>query len=213
MQKPALSLHSILEALGLDSACIPLLKETASYHRMIQSTTPEEVFQAIRSIGETLNLQPEADQLAEDLEERINIIIHKLKFIPEEHKPNVLCLHDVSPVAMAQNEYLSRLISIAGGIDYLNWDKDAFNPDILLLIADKPVSELLSELPNTLATGYWEKTHAVKNNNIYVVHDARYLRQPGALIADDIEILAEIINPQYFIFGRNEDVWMPFSLH
>lgn len=211
MQKPALSVHSILEALGLDSACTPLLKETETYRQLTGSTTPEEVVQAIRSIGETLNLQPKANQLAEDLEERINIIIHKLKFIPEEHKPRIASLHDVSPMAMAENEYLNRLISIAGGTAYLSWDKDNFNPDILLLIPDKPVSELLNELPNALATKHWENTNALKNNNIYVIHDTRYLRQPGARIADDTEILAEIINPRYFVFGRDEDVWMPFS--
>lgn len=212
MQKPALSLHSILEALGLDSACIPLLKETTAYSQMTQAVAPEEVYQAIRSIGETLNLQSEANQLAEDLEERVNIIIHKLKFIPEEHKPKVLCLADVSPMIMVQNEYLSQLISVAGGVNYLNWDKENFNPEILLLIHDKPISELLNELPNALSTSFWENTSAIKNNNIYLIHDTRYLRQPGALIADDTEILAEIINPQYFIFGRNEDAWMPFSL-
>lgn len=212
MQEPALSVHSILEALGLDSACMPLLKETETYHQLTtQSTKPEEVFQAIRSIGKTLNIQSEANQLVEDLEERINIIIHKLKFIPEEHRPKVASLHDVSPMATAENEYLSGLISIAGGFAYSNWDPKNFNPDIILLIPDKPISELINELPNALGTSFWGNTNAVKNNNIYVIHDSRYLRQPGAQLADDTEILAEIINPKYFVFGRDKDVWMPFS--
>lgn len=212
MQKPRLSLHSVLEALDLDSACIPLLEKTEVYTQVIQSKTPEEVYAAIRIIGQALDVRERADQLAEHLEERINIIVHKLKFIPKEQRPSVLCLRELSPAIRADREYLDRLVDLAGGISYADRDPESVNPDILILINDRPVSQLLSELPHTLTTGHWADTPAVKNGNIYLVYDGRYLRQPGARTADDMEILAEIINPKYFIFGRDADAWMPFSL-
>ncbi len=212
MQNPLLSLHSILEALGLDSACIPLLEQTQGYEDLIQANSPVSVYAAIRTIGNTLNTKPQADQLAEDLEERINIITHKLKFIADAHKPKVLCLDAVSPMVVAYNPYIDNLVRVAGGINYFDADLDVLNPDILIINSDTAIPQLLSELPNALATREWTQTNAVRNDNIYVIHDGYHLRQPGANIADDAEILAEIINPQYFIFGRNEDVWMKFSL-
>ncbi|WP_353184912.1 hypothetical protein [Parapedobacter lycopersici] len=213
MQKARLSLHSILEALTLDQACISLLEETAKYDQLMDATTPEEVYTAIRTVGKVLEAGDAADHLAEGLEERINIIRHKLKFIPREQRPTVLCLQEISPVMLAQGAYLDGLIDIAGGVSYTNWDQDHFNPDIVVLINNRPVPDLLNELPTALATRYWADTNAVKQNNIYLVHHSQYLRQPGAGIADDAEILAEIINPLYFIFGRDADVWMPFRLN
>ena len=212
MQNPLLSLHSILEALDLDTACMPLLEQTEEYDDLTQAKSPEAVYAAIRTIGNALNVRIQANQLAEDLEERINIITHKLKFIADEHKPKVLCLNAVSPMEIAHNEYLDNLVRIAGGINFFDTENEALNPDILIINANIAIPQLLSELPNALSTREWSQTNAVSNDNIYVVHDGRYLRQPSTNIADDIEILAEIINPQYFIFGRNEDVWMKFSL-
>lgn len=213
MQKARLSLQSILDALDLDKACIPLLEETAAYDEIIRAETPQTVLTAIQTIGKVLNISAAANELAAHLEERLNIIRHKLKFIPHEQRPNVLCVREVSPTILAHDAYLDNLIDIAGGIAYTDWDKGPFNPDILVLITDRPVPELLNELPATLATRHWADTNALKNNNIYLVHDSHYLRQPGARIADDTEILAEIINPQYFIFGRDADAWMPFQLN
>ena len=51
----------------------------------------------------------------------------------------------------------------------------------------------------------------MKNGEVYIVHHPDHLKQPGALIADDIEILAEILYSGQFIFGRDEDAWMRFG--
>lgn len=213
MQTPLLSLQSILEVLHLDTACISLLAQTEGYDSLINARNPEAVYAAIRTIGDTLNVQIRANQLAEDLEERINIITHKLKFIADDSKPTVLCVNTISPVSATHNEYLDNIIRIAGGINYFDSEKEVLNPDILIIQTKVAIPQLLSELPDTLSTQKWSQTNAVSNDNIYVVHDDRYLHRPGADIADDIEILAEIINPKHFIFGRNKDVWMKFSIN
>lgn len=209
MQRPLLSLHSILEALELDAACLSLLEQTLEYQDFIHSDTPEAIYKAIRTIGSILNAQPQADQLAENLEERINIISHKLKFIADENKPKVIFFRDASPISIAEDGYLANLIRIAGGIHQTEVLTEESNPDLLIIFNEKPISQLLTELPQALST--WSQTPAVTNNHIYIIHHDGYLRQPGALIADDAEILAEIFYPKYFVFGRDEDVWMKFE--
>ena len=208
MQRPFFSSRSVLEALELDTACISLLEQTPEYQQLIHADTPEAIYTAIRTIGSILNVQEQADQLVEDLEERLNIITHKLKFIAEESRPKVAFLQDVSPQSVEPTGYLANLTRLAGGIPQTEALTDGSNPDILVIFSEQPVSALLAGLPQVLSA--WSHTPAVANNRIYICYHNGYLRQPGARIADDAEILAEIIYPNYFVFGRDADVWMKF---
>lgn len=209
MQRPLLSLHSVLEALEIDAACISLLEHTSEYHDFIHADTPESIYRAIRTIGSILDTPQRADQLAENLEERINIISHKLKFIAEENKPKIAFFREVSPAVTTDDGYLANLIRIAGGIYQTGVSTEESNPDLLIVFNEKPISQLLTGLPQALSI--WSQTRAVANNRIYIIHHPDYLRQPSARVADDIEILAEIFYPKYFVFGRDEDVWMKFE--
>lgn len=211
MQSSHLSLQTVLEALDLDAACLPLLEQADEYHSLLSASSPETVYNTIRSIGRLLNVQQQANQLVENLEERINIIIHKLKFIANDNRPKVLCLTDVSPMADAHSHYLDGLVRIAGGVIDTNTTTSKWDPDILIIISEKPIPTLLDELPAAFSTGGWPQTKAIANSQIYIVHNPKYLRQPSAYLADDAEILAEIIQPKYFIFGRDEDAWMKFE--
>jgi len=213
MQKPGLSLHSVLEALELEPTGISVLEQAEVYQQLVQSTTPEEIYAAIRTVGQLVDADEKANQLADGLEERINIIIHKLKFIPKEQRPTVACLQDISTATNINEQYLASLIDIAGGVSLVGGEAYATeNPDILLVIDDLPVPQLLAELAYLLTSDNWTEINAVKSGQVYVVHDARYLRRPSALVAEDVEILAEIINPKHFIFGREADAWMRFNL-
>lgn len=212
MQHPQLSLQSVLDALDLDAACMPLLEEARLPDPGSEGYTPETIYTAIRAIGNLLDAPRQAGQLAEDLEERINIVTHKLKFITEENKPRVLLLNDTDMLAAGTAGYLSRLVYLAGGIfhTYSATDTDQ-KPDILIIINDRPMPQLLAGLPEMLAKPQWAAAPAVVNNRIYIIHNRNHLRQPGAGIADDTEVLAEIIHPKQFIFGRDQDVWMKFD--
>ena len=205
-----LSLNSILTALDLDTACLPLLAEAPGHDTLLHAHTPDAIYAAIRDIGHTLQVEAKANQLADDLEERINIVSHKLKFISDENKPRVLFLADVAPIRLVDNAYLAAIARVAGGIPVSTPTEGAVI-DTLVIISEKPVQQLLAALPNWLAMPEWAETEAVKQGNIYLIHHPDHLQQPGALVADDIEILAEIFYPKQFIFGRDEDAWMKFE--
>lgn len=210
MRSTPLSLHSILTALDLDAACLPLLAEAPGHDVLLRAHTPDAVYAAIRDIGHTLQATPQADQLAEDLEERINIIAHKLKFIADESKPQVLFLADVSPVRLIDNAYLETVSRVAGGIP-IGALTERGAADVIVIVSEKPAQQLLAALPSLFTMPEWAHTPAAKQGNVYLIHHPDHLRQPGALIADDIEILAEIFHPKQFIFGRDEDAWMKFE--
>src|SRR5690606_28678947 len=98
MRSTPLSFHSILTALELDAACLPLLEQSPARDELLYAHTPDAIYTAIHTIGDILNAQQKANQLVESLEERINIVSHKLKFITDENKPHVLLLADISPL-------------------------------------------------------------------------------------------------------------------
>lgn len=145
-------------------------------------------------------------------EERIAIITHKLKFIPDEHRIKVAYVRQTNPLNFIQDEYLDQVIRVAGGIPQSDPSDANFAPEALIVISNKDVGTILSELPTELATSIWPDTSAVKNNNIFIVYHPEHLQTPGKSSADDVEIMAEIINPGYFIYGRNEDAWLQFDL-
>lgn len=209
MRSTPLSFHSILTALELDAACLPLLEQSPARDELLYAHTPNAIYTAIHTIGDILNAQQTANQLVEGLEERINIVTHKLKFITDENKPHVLFLADVSPLQVAHNAYLENITRVSGGIPTNALGETAVVDVIVVVSAD--ISRILTGLPGLLTTSELAQTAAVKNGNVYIIHHPDHLRQPGALIADDIEILAEILHQKQFFFGRDEDAWMKFE--
>lgn len=211
MQEPDFPLASILATLGLDETSLPLLQNSPEYPAIRQAQTPNDIYDAIRQIGSLTGAREPAEQLVEPLEERTNIIAHKLKFIAPEQRPSVLCLQHVSPAAIAQNGYLDALVRLAGGIPFAAVQDGAFQPDILVILSDEPLPALFGELPALLASSTWETTPAVAKNKVFIIQDPEALRHPGLRVADDAEILAEIISPKYFVFGQEGTSWIRFE--
>lgn len=145
-------------------------------------------------------------ELTEELQERVDLIKHKLKFI--EQKPAVACITQLSPLTLADNDQVE-LLTIAGGEAAI---LDA-NPDILIVMPagftmEQTVKEIgiLIQLPN------FADLKAVKNNRLYIADGTQDITtNPETMIAQ-LENLAEMINPKQFIFGNEGGAWMKFSL-
>jgi iron complex transport system substrate-binding protein len=89
-----------------------------------------------------LNVEAEGEQLVEDLNERVDIIRHKLKFM--ENKPTVACIEWLEPMMVSGN-WIPELVSIAGGTPilaqagkhspYVSWESiRESDPEIILLM-------------------------------------------------------------------------------
>lgn len=153
-----------------------------------------------------------APEAAELIAERIALIVHKLKFIPDSQRTKVSYLKEIAPVTFQQDDYVDQAIRLAGGIPQTDPQAPDFSPEVLILISDQSIGTLLSALPTLLSSNFWPETLAVQNNQVFLVHHPDFLRKPKVHPADDVEILAEIIQPGYFVYGRNEDAWMAFDL-
>lgn len=187
----------------------------------LQPNSLDDIFNDISTVAKALNVQDAGNTLLEELQQRVDLIRHKLKFL--ENKPTVACIEWLEPLMLSGN-WVPELVSIAGGIamlaepgkhsPYVNWDDVRLqNPDILILMpCGFAIERTLKEINILLQLPGFTDLKAVKNNRVFVADGNQYFNRPGPRIVDAVEILAEIINPKQFVFGYEGDGWIKFDL-
>ena len=202
-------LRSLLKALDLDEACEQLLEITET-SKIEQLTDVQQVYELISHIGQLFDVSAKAEEIRESLAERINIIIHKLKFIAEDQRPRVALLRNGNE--LVRDNYLYTLVKTAGGRIYEpNTADNEASADLLIFLAEG-MYQLLGELPVIVDQPIWKESDAIKKNKVFLIESNNHLQGNLLQIADDIELLAEIIYPQYFVYGENGESWMKFEL-
>lgn len=148
--------------------------------------------------------------LPEELQERVDLIRHKLKFI--EQKPTVACIKQIAPLVLAGNS-LTELVNIAGGALITSGTLQEQNPDIvIMMLSGSTIEETMKQVDILLRLPGFMDIKAVKNNRFYIVDNSQYRLDTDEHKVEFIEALAELINPKQFIFGYEGKEWMKFSL-
>ncbi|MGN0002773.1 MAG: ABC transporter substrate-binding protein [Sphingobacterium composti] len=143
---------------------------------------------------------------AEYLEEEIDIIIHKLKFLTEESLPKAIIVDQNRDFQPMDSEILAEKINIAGGRFISSLDQ---NPDcIVILQRSENLYGQLSELLNNIEI---INTSAFQNNNLFIIQEASF-NQSDDNYLKDTEILAEIFQPKYFFYGHDGSAWVKFEI-
>jgi len=183
--------------------------------------TLSDILADIKMVAEKLDVADRGEALLNDLEERRDLIRHKLKFV--ENKPKVACIEWIEPLMIAGN-WTPELIEIAGGVPVLatngvhspyitSEDLVKANPDIIVVsVCGFSIERTLQEIGLLMQVPGWNELEAVKNNKFYIADGNHYFNRSGPRIIDTIEILAEIINPKQFIFGYEGKGWVKFDL-
>ncbi|WP_342647129.1 cobalamin-binding protein [Mucilaginibacter sp. CSA2-8R] len=187
----------------------------------LQPNSLNGILDNIREVAIALNVVNVGDELLEELQERIDIIQHKLRFI--EKKPAVACIEWLEPL-MTSGNWVPELVTIAGGTPvlsqagkhspYINWDDlREQDPEIIVVMAcGFSVERTLKEISTLLQLPGFADLQAIKNQRFYIADGNQYFNRPGPRIVDSIEILAEIINPKQFIFGYEGEGWIKFEV-
>lgn len=187
----------------------------------LQPNSLDDIFTDIKTVADALNVQEDGECLLDDLNERVDIIRHKLKFM--ENKPTVACVEWLEPLMISGN-WIPELVQIAGGTPvlaqagkhspYVSWDSiRESDPDIILLMpCGFYLEQTMREINLVLEQPGFADLKAVKNNRIYIADGNHYFNRPGPRIVDSVEILAEIIHPKQFAFGYEGESWIKFAL-
>jgi iron complex transport system substrate-binding protein len=187
----------------------------------LQPNSLDEIFNDIKTVAAALSVADKGDTVVEELQERVDIIRHKLKF--SDSKPTVACIEWLEPMMLSGN-WVPELVSIAGGINiltepgkhspYVQWDDIRLqDPEVILVMpCGFSIERTLKEVDILLQLPGFNEITAVKNNRVYIVDGNQYFNRPGPRIVDSIEILAEIIHPKQFVFGYEGDGWIRFGV-
>lgn len=151
------------------------------------------------------NLKDANPTQAELMEDEINIIIHKLKFLPQDSFPTVVIISQHNNFQAVYNPLLAEKVQLAGGKLASDMSED---PQVILVMQSS--DDLFQVLPSYLTDLKAQKTRALLENKIFVLQtninenkDESYVR--------DTEILAEIIQHKYFFYGREGSDWLKFD--
>ncbi len=144
-------------------------------------------------------------ELAEEQQERVDLIKHKLKFI--EQKPAVACIVNLDRLIFADSS-VAELIGIAGGIN-----ENQFNdPDIIIVMpAGNTISQTMQQTEKILQLPNFNELKAVKNNRVYIA-DGNFALTDAEQLVTLTEVFGEIINPKQFIFGYEGEKWVKFGV-
>ncbi|WP_426583873.1 cobalamin-binding protein [Mucilaginibacter sp. R-33] len=187
----------------------------------LQPNSLDDIFNDIVTVANALNVPAAGAELLESLQERVDIIKHKLKFI--DSKPTVACIEWLEPVMISGN-WVPGLVNIAGGTPvlaqegkhspYIEWDEILQqDPEIIVVMpCGFSIERTMREINLLLDRPGFASLKAVKNDRFYIADGNQYFNRPGPRIVDSIEILAEIIRPKQFIFGYEGEGWIKFSL-
>lgn len=187
----------------------------------LQPNSLDDIFNDIVTVANALNVSAAGAELLESLQERVDIIKHKLKFI--DSKPTVACIEWLEPIMISGN-WVPGLVNIAGGTPvlaqdgkhspYIEWDEILQqDPEIIVVMpCGFNIERTMREINLLLDRPGFASLKAVKNDRFYIADGNQYFNRPGPRIVDSIEILAEIIRPKQFIFGYEGEGWIKFSL-
>jgi iron complex transport system substrate-binding protein len=136
--------------------------------------------------------------LREELQERVDIIQHKIKFMD---KVPVICLTTDNEI----NGSLKGLIETAGGIMQL----DPLEAKVLIYQeAGVGMLEMMGIVPAMLSSDWPSVTY----NRVYLFDDHQLGEAAPAAQVAALEDLAEMLYPGYFVFGNEGVTWTGFGV-
>jgi iron complex transport system substrate-binding protein len=186
----------------------------------LQPNKLDDIFADIKTVATALDVIKAGNVLIEDLQERVDIIRHKLKYV--ESRPTVACIEWLEPLMVSGN-WIPEVVSSAGGSSilaeagkhspFVKWeDIQQANPDVIVVMpCGFSIERTMKEMNILLDLPGFTYLSAVKNNRLYIADGNQYFNRPGPRIIDSIEIIAEIIHPKLFNFGYEGNGWIKFS--
>mgnify|MGYP006196011017 CR=1 FL=1 len=148
-------------------------------------------------LNELINTESD-EVLREELQERMDIVSHKIKFMD---KVPVVCLD----MANIPNLSLSEEIGAAGG----TLSADILGAVYIIYCQEgKSLNDLMREVP-ALLDPEWA---AVKNGRIVLLNDGADNERNAANAVALIEDFAEMLHPGYFVFGYEGEKWIRFGM-
>ena len=188
-------------------------------HPQIISLQPQhlaDVWKDIHHVGITLNVSTES--VIKNLEARVKICEQKTQSLTSEDRLKVLCVEWIEPLMVASN-WIPEMVKIAGGEPLfsvsgqpspkLNWES-VFNANadvIIFMPCGFNLDRTRQESTSLTQRPEWQNLQAVQKGRVYITDGNAFFNRPGPRLAESVEILAEILHPETFQYGYQNQAW------
>ena len=163
-----------------------------------------DVFNDIQLLGRLLGQERRAQQLVNQMRAQLDAIARRARRAPT--RPSIYCEAWPNPL-LTSPPWVKEIVHLTGGRfvpgpagrKVKTADVLAAKPQVILLAwAGKGMR---SDPKNLLARSRWDKLPAVRNRQIYIVHDA-LLNTPAPILTQGALALAQILHPDIFSHHR-----------
>jgi len=195
--------------------------ELVSSHPQIVALEPnwlEDVWGDIRAVAEAVGVPQRGEELIAQSQRRLSELQAATQSIAA--RPTIACIEWIDPL-MAAGNWVPELVEIAGGENlfgttgehspWMTWEElIAADPEVIALLpCGFDIPRVRQELPVLTDHPAWNELQAVRNGRVYVTDGNQYFNRPGPRLVESAEILAEILHPGRFDFGRQGTGWQP----
>ncbi|MEC9308525.1 MAG: ABC transporter substrate-binding protein [Chloroflexota bacterium] len=168
--------------------------------------TVAEVLQTIMDVGRCCDAFTAAESLVSQLNQRVAFV--KDRLLSVSNRPRAFSIEGVNPLVVG-GHWIPDLFSIAGaasgpytaGCDAERIDFEEivkYKPEKLFIdLCSSDLERQFRELPWLINQDGWKNLPAVRTGEVYLI-DHVYFSRPGPRIIKGLEILAELMHPEYF---------------
>lgn len=169
----------------------------------LKADTLEDVYRHVELIGKAANVKEKAQELVQNMKERLQAISAKIEEIPEDERPQVFYEVWNEPLCSAgANTFINHIVAGAGGRNVMaDAASDWPQVDLETLIEKNPAFVILGHEgqteEETLQRSNWHTIEAIQKKQVYAV-DPDIFNRPGPRLVDAAEELAKIFYPNLF---------------
>jgi iron complex transport system substrate-binding protein len=166
--------------------------------------TLEDILADIRTIGNATGI--ESESCVKRLEQRIRKIAPAVQLQP---RPTVACIEWFQPL-WSSGHWVPEMVGLAGGVEVLarigepsrrvDWEElKSKDPDVVICMpCGYDLQRVRTEFFRSTNALPWSELKAYQTGNLYLVDAGAYFSRPGPRVVEGLEILAEILHPEYF---------------
>jgi iron complex transport system substrate-binding protein len=181
--------------------------------------TVDGIFDGVRSIARSLDLQSAGDDLIATMRSRMRAVTDAVRDKPT---PTVVMLEWTDPI-FSMGNWGPELVEAANG-QVLLGEKGQFSraisgkevrdadPDFLIIApCGYEIARTVRELPLIEALPGWSDLKSVRAGTVAVADGNLYFNRSGTTIVETVEILAEILHGYGGSHHRHAGAWQPYA--
>jgi iron complex transport system substrate-binding protein len=166
-----------------------------------------DIWDDIRRVAKACDAGAKGEEVVRSLQDRMAAIAAKAK--TDRSRPRLACIEWQEPL-MAAGNWVPELVEMANAVNlfgsagrhspWMTWEELVeSDPDVIVITPcgfdlDRTRQEMywLTDRPD------WSKLRAVACGQVYLADGNQYMNRPGPRIVESLEILAEILHPDFF---------------